>query len=196
MPDLSQTEDVGVVPHKIMGVFEPSFRLEGVEVKATASVGISMYPDDGDSTGELLKKADAAMYVAKQCEGSSYQFYNDDINTRTVTRQNMAQRLREAAGNGELELLYQPFYSLVARRICGAEALLRWRHPERGLLFPSDFLAVAEETGAIVSIGAWVIARACAQARRWREQDLDLRLAVNLTTRQLHLPELPDLVLR
>lgn len=196
MPDLTQTDDVGVVVHKIMGVFEAPFRLEGVEVKATTSVGVSMYPEDGDSTEELLRKADAAMYAAKQYEGNSYQFYNDAINARTVSRQDLLLHLRAAANKGEFELLYQPLFSMGTRSICGAEALLRWRHPERGVLLPAQFLAVAEETGVIIPIGAWVINRACRQARRWRELGLDLKLAVNLTSRELQQPGLPDLVLR
>ena len=196
MPDLSQTDDVGVVVHKIMGVFEAPFRLEGVEVKATTSVGVSMYPEDGDSTEDLLKKADAAMYAAKQYEGSSYQFYNDEINARTVSRQELLLHLRVAANKGEFELLYQPLFSMGTRSICGAEALLRWRHPQEGVLLPAQFLSVAEETGVIIPIGAWVIDRACRQARRWRDLGLDLKLAVNLTSRELQQPGLPDLVLR
>jgi len=196
MPDLAQSDDVGTVVGKIMGVFETPFVLEGVEVKATTSVGVSMFPEDGDSSDELLQKADGAMYVAKQSPGNSYQFYNGEINTRTVNRQKMERRLREAVPKGELELVYQPLLRLDTGGIVGAEALLRWHHPEHGLLLPSQFLGVAEETGAIIPIGEWVIFNACAQMKGWQEKGHDLAVAVNLSNREFHQPNLIDLTAR
>ncbi|MBJ6750267.1 EAL domain-containing protein [Geomonas anaerohicana] len=188
MPDLAQTDDVGTVVSKIMGVFQAPFRLEGVEVKVGTSVGISMFPADGDSSEELLQKADSAMYAAKQNRGNSYQFYNSEINARTVNRQNLERQLRQAVARGELELLYQPLLSLGNRRIIAAEALLRWHHPERGLLLPDQFITMAEETGAIVPIGEWVIHQALAQVKQWQEKGFDLALAVNLSNREFHQP--------
>ncbi|BCG47201.1 Two-component transcriptional response regulator, LuxR family [Citrifermentans bremense] len=196
MPDLTQTDDVGIVVGKIMGVFQTPFVLEGAELKVTTSVGVSMFPDDGDSAQELLQKADGAMYVAKQTEGNSYQFYNSEINARTVTRQNMERRLREAVLKNELELVYQPLLSLESGLIVGAEALLRWRHPEQGLLLPSQFLPIAEETGVIVPIGEWVIFNACRQMRLWQRQGFDLSVAVNLSHREFNQPNFIDLALR
>jgi predicted signal transduction protein with EAL and GGDEF domain len=112
-----------------------------------------MFPEDGDSSEDLMQKADSAMYVAKQSCGNSYQFYNNEISNRTSQRQKLERLLREAVQNGELELLFQPQVSVQTRRIVGVEALLRWHHPEDGLLLPGQFLNVAEETGAIVPIG-------------------------------------------
>lgn len=196
MPDLGQTDDVGTVVGKIMGVFETPFALEGSEVEVTTSVGISMFPDDGDSCEELLKKADGAMYVAKQSMGNSYQFYNAEINTRTVNRQSMERRLRQAVSKGELELLYQPLLDLETGRIVAGEALLRWHHPERGMLLPAQFMGVAEETGAIVPIGEWVIFQACSQMRKWREKGFDLSVSVNLSNREFSQPNFIDLAMR
>ncbi|QWV95403.1 EAL domain-containing protein [Geomonas oryzisoli] len=188
MPDLTQPDDVGTVVNKIVGVFQAPFRLEGIEVKVGTSVGISMFPADGDSCEELLQKADGAMYVAKQNRGSSYQFYNSEINARTLNRQTLERQLRQSVANGELELLYQPLLNLGNGRIIAAEALLRWRHPERGLLLPEHFIAVAEESGAIVPIGEWVIHHACTQVKRWQQKGFDLSLAVNLSNREFHQP--------
>uniref|UniRef100_C6E953 Response regulator receiver modulated diguanylate cyclase/phosphodiesterase with PAS/PAC sensor(S) n=1 Tax=Geobacter sp. (strain M21) TaxID=443144 RepID=C6E953_GEOSM len=196
MPDLTQTDDVGIVVGKIMGVFRTPFVLEGAELKVTTSVGVSMFPDDGDSAQELLQKADGAMYVAKQTPGNSYQFYNGEINARTVARQNMERRLREAVSKDELDLVYQPLLSLESGEIVGAEALLRWHHPEHGLLLPAQFLPVAEETGAIVPIGEWVLFNACRQMRLWQSQGFDLSVAVNLSNREFHQPNFIDLAMR
>ncbi|QWV99350.1 EAL domain-containing protein [Geomonas nitrogeniifigens] len=188
MPDLAQPDDVGTVVNKIVGVFQAPFRLEGIEVKVGTSVGISMFPDDGDTCEELLQKADGAMYVAKQNRGSSYQFYNNEINARTLNRQNLERQLRQAVSRGELELLYQPLLNLGDGRIIAAEALLRWHHPERGLLLPEQFITVAEESGAIVPIGEWVIHHACGQVKKWQEKGFGLSLAVNLSNREFHQP--------
>jgi diguanylate cyclase (GGDEF)-like protein/PAS domain S-box-containing protein len=193
MPDLSQTDDVGTVVRKIMGVFRTPFLLDNIEVPATTSVGISMFPADGQTSEELVQKADSAMYVAKQANGNSYQFYNDEINSRTLQRQSLERLLRESVQNGQLELLFQPQVRVDTGGIVGAEALLRWRHPEQGLLLPAQFLPVAEETGAIIPIGEWVIRRACQQMKSWREQGFGFTMTVNLSNRQFHQPNLFEL---
>jgi len=192
MPDLTQTDDVGIVLNKILGVFDAPFMLNGVAVDAATSIGISMFPDDGDCSGELIKKADIAMYDAKGSGGNSYQFYNAEINTRTVNRQKMEGFLRLAVERGELELLFQPQLCSETRDIIGAEALLRWCHPERGVLAPDQFLAIAEECGAIVPIGEWVIRQACEQVRRWNEKGYPLSVSVNISNRQFHQPNLVE----
>lgn len=186
MPDLGQPEDVGIVLKKILGVFESPFMLDDVAVDSTTSIGICMFPDDGESSEELMKKADIAMYDAKGSGRNSYQFYNAEINARTVKRQKMEGFLRQAVGRGELELLFQPLVCSDTRTIIGAEALLRWRHPEQGLLAPDQFLAIAEDSGAIVPIGEWVIRNACDQARTWNEKGYPLSVSVNLSNRQFH----------
>jgi len=186
MPDLSQTDDVGIVLGKILGVFETPFMLDDVAVNTTTSIGVCMFPDDGESCEELMKKADIAMYDAKGSGRNSYQFYNAEINARTVKRQKMEGFLRQAVGRGELELLFQPLVNSTTRGVIGAEALLRWRHPEHGLLAPDQFLSIAEDCGVIVPIGEWVIRNACDQARAWNEKGYPLSVSVNLSNRQFH----------
>jgi diguanylate cyclase (GGDEF)-like protein/PAS domain S-box-containing protein len=188
MPALGHTDDVGTVLRKILGVFETPFMLDDAVVEATTSIGICMFPDDGECGEELMKKADIAMYAAKGSGKNSYQFYNAEINSRTIKRQKMESLLHQAVGRGEMELLFQPQVCSNTRGIIGAEALLRWRHPEQGLLTPDQFLAVAEDSGAIVPIGEWVIRNACDQARIWNEKGYPLSVSVNLSNRQFHQP--------
>ena len=190
MPDLSQSGDLGTVLRKIMGVFEKPFILEGNPVSSSTSIGISMYPDDGNSIDELMKKADIAMYDAKGAGRNAYQFYNAEINERTMKRQKMENFLRQSVGRGELHLVFQPLVNSDTLEVVGAEALLRWRHPEQGLLQPDQFLAVAEDTGAIVTIGEWVIRNACDHAREWNDKGYPLSVTVNLSNRQFHHPGL------
>ncbi|OGU00178.1 MAG: hypothetical protein A2X80_07260 [Geobacteraceae bacterium GWB2_52_12] len=173
-----------------MGVFEKPFILEGNPVSSTTSIGISMYPDDGNSIDELMKKADIAMYDAKGAGRNVYQFYNAEINERTMKRQKMESFLRQSVGRGELHLVFQPLVSSDTLEVVGAEALLRWRHPEQGLLQPDQFLAVAEDTGVIVPIGEWVIRNACDHAREWNDKGYPVSVTVNLSNRQFHHPGL------
>jgi len=186
MPDLGQTNDVGAVVGKIMGVFEAPFLLDNVEVSATTSIGVSMFPDDGQSSEDLVQKADSAMYLAKQRNGNAYQFYNGEINARTVKRRELERLLRQAVQRGELELAFQPQVRIDTGAIVGAEALLRWRHPEDGLLLPAQFLNIAEETGAIFSLGEWAIRAACTQMKQWQDKGYNFAVAVNLSDRQFH----------
>jgi EAL domain-containing protein (putative c-di-GMP-specific phosphodiesterase class I) len=190
MPDLSQTDDLSIVLGKIRGVFETPFMLDDSAIDSTTSIGVCMFPNDGESAEELMKKADTAMYAAKRSGGNSYQFYNAEINAGTIMRQKMEGFLRQAVGNGELELLFQPLVRSDTRGIIGAEALLRFRHPEQGLLTPDQFLAIAEDSGAIVPIGEWVIRNACEQAQAWNEKGYPLSVSVNLSNRQFHQPDL------
>ena len=192
MPDLSHTEDVGIVLKKILGVFERPFMLDDVAVDSSTSIGVCLFPDDGEHREELIQKADIAMYDAKGSGKNAYQFYNAAINARTMKRQQMEGFLRQAVGKGELELLFQPLVCNTTRAIIGAEALLRWRHPEQGLLDPDQFLAIAEDSGAIVPIGEWVLRKACEQAQAWNDKGCPLSISVNLSNRQFHQPNLVD----
>jgi diguanylate cyclase (GGDEF)-like protein/PAS domain S-box-containing protein len=196
MPDLNLSDDVGTVVGKIMGVFDTPFVLDNLEVSATTSVGISMFPEDGNGSEDLVQKADSAMYVAKQSSGNSYQFFNEEINLRTVKRQKLERLLRGAVQEGEMELVFQPQLRLDTGEIVGAEALLRWRHPEEGLLLPAEFMGVAEETGAIVQIGEWVIRNACAQMKSWQSKGHRFAMTVNLSNRQFHQPNLIEMTAR
>ena len=186
MPDLSHSEDVGIVVQKILSVFERPFKLDAVAVDASTSIGVCMFPDDGKDGEDLIKKADIAMYDAKKAGKNAYQFYNAEINARTMVRQQMEGYLRQSVGKGELELLFQPLVDSTSRAIIGAEALLRWRHPEQGVMRPHQFLTIAEESGAIIPIGEWVLRKACEQGRHWNEAGHPLNISVNLSNRQFH----------
>jgi diguanylate cyclase (GGDEF)-like protein/PAS domain S-box-containing protein len=188
MPEPRDSDAVGKLLGKIMAVFKAPFLLGEAKVEISASLGVSIFPDDAKSGEELMKKADIAMYEAKSSGRSRYQFYDAEINARTVQREGLEEGLRLALDAGEMELLFHPLVSSESRLIVGAEALLRWRHPVQGLLKPEAFLEVAEDSGAIVAIGEWALREACIQARIWNEGGYPLSVCVNLSNRQFHQP--------
>ncbi|MGI9046050.1 MAG: bifunctional diguanylate cyclase/phosphodiesterase, partial [Burkholderiales bacterium] len=173
------------VSQKILDAAARPFVLEGQECHVGVSIGIATYPDDGHDVHQLLKNADIAMYRAKSLGKNNFQFYSAQMNVHTLEHLALESRLRRAIENRELVLHYQPKVSFASGRIAGAEALVRWQHPQRRLLAPDQFIPLAEETGLIVKLGEWVINEACAQAARWRQQGLPaLRMAINLSARQ------------
>jgi diguanylate cyclase (GGDEF)-like protein len=185
------------VAGKVLDTLREPFRLEGRELFVTASMGISLYPDDGEDADTLVRNADAAMYRAKEQGRDSHRLYAPPMNEMATERLALENALRRALGNDELVLHYQPLVEIGTGRLHGVEALLRWRHPEKGLLWPSDFLALAEATGLILPIGPWVLRTACGQAKAWHDQDLrELRVAVNLSARQFQQPDLAEHVRR
>jgi diguanylate cyclase (GGDEF)-like protein/PAS domain S-box-containing protein len=156
----------------------------GQEMSLSVSIGIAMHPGDGDDIESLLKNADVAMYHAKQSGRDDFQFFNQAMNAHVIERVQMENKLREALERQEFVLEYQPEVAIDTGLTIGVEALLRWRHPERGLLPPDQFLAAAEECGLIVPIGEWVLGEACAQAQRWRAQGMPVVVSVNLSSVQ------------
>jgi diguanylate cyclase (GGDEF)-like protein/PAS domain S-box-containing protein len=170
---------VGRIASKLRDALAAPFVVGGVELYVTASVGASVYPDDAGSAEALLKHADVAMYAAKDAGRDGYQLYR--ASGRDPGRElSLAGRLRHAAERGELELHYQPLVDLVHRRTVGAEALIRWNDPERGLMAPADFLPVAERTGLIRPMTDWIVDEACRQSREWHNAGHDLFVSVNL----------------
>ena len=149
----------------------------------STSIGIAIAPQDGEDGGTLLRNADLALYRAKEAGRGTYAFFEESLNERAQQRRQLETDLRLALERGEFELLYQPLFDLEQNRICSFEALLRWHHPTRGLISPAEFMPVAEDTGLIVPIGAWVIREACAQAAHWPEH---VRVAVNVSAVQFH----------
>ena len=167
----------------ILGAVARPLTLDGNEVVPSTSIGIAIAPQDGEESGTLLRSADLALYRAKEAGRGTYAFFEESLNERAQQRRQLEADLRLALERGEFELVYQPLFDLEQNRICSFEALLRWRHPERGLVPPSEFVSVAEDTGLILSIGAWVIREACAQAVRWPDH---VRVAVNVSAVQFH----------
>jgi EAL domain-containing protein (putative c-di-GMP-specific phosphodiesterase class I) len=151
----------------------------------SGSIGIAIYPKDGTDSSSLLKNADIAMYRAKASGKNTYHFYANEIDVHSLERLSLENELRQAVAQHEIEVHYQPKINIQSGRIAGAEALVRWRHPKRGMLLPSDFIFVAEEMGLIGSIGSFVLETVCADLSRWRERGLPpTRVAINLSAQQ------------
>ena len=182
LSDLEKGEDVASVVKKIREAVSIPIRIEGQELVLTCSIGIGIYPRDGNDAQTLLKNADAAMFRAKEQGRNGFQFYTSKLNALVVARMIMETHLRRALENGELAVHYQPQVDLATGRVNGMEALLRWRNPELGMVSPAAFIPLAEETGLIVPIFEWVLETACTQNRAWQDAGLPaLTVAVNLS---------------
>ncbi len=191
LPDIREEEDAAKIAAGILETFREPFDLNGQEVFITASIGIALFPMDGTQGETLLKNAGNALSRAKELGRNNYRFYAPAMNARSKERITLENALRRALERQELVLHYQPQVTTASGEVVGAEALLRWRHPELGWLAPNDFIPLAEETGLIVPIGEWVLRTACSQARAWQDEGLAaLRMAVNLSPRQFKQPDL------
>jgi diguanylate cyclase (GGDEF)-like protein len=168
--------------------------VNGFEYFLNLKVGISTYPEDGQTAVDLMKNTDAAFSRAKEVAGSNVIFYRSEMNVRSARMLQLEQDLRHAVARNELRLYYQPQVDIGSGRIAGLEALVRWQHPTQGLIPPMDFIPLAESTGLIVPIGEWVLREACEQNRRWLDQGRDMVVAVNISARQFHHPKFLDMV--
>jgi diguanylate cyclase (GGDEF)-like protein/PAS domain S-box-containing protein len=185
LSDLTDTDAAIPVLAKIMERLQESFLIDGIEVSTSVSMGIAICPDDGNHFDALLKKADMAMYRAKEAGRNSYRFFDEAMNIEALEHLAMRNGLRRALERGEFVLHYQPQINLRSGVVTGVEALIRWNHPELGLVAPGRFISVAEESGLIVPIGDWVLHEACRQALRWKQAGVpDMIMAVNLSAVQ------------
>lgn len=179
---LDQPSDAAALAIRIREAIHEPFDIDGHQVTVDSSVGISIAPNDASELDELLKTADIALYEAKNTGRGTFYFYETDMNTRMQARAKLERDLKSALANGEFELFYQPIVRLDDNKVSAFEALLRWHHPERGLVSPTEFIPLAEEMGLIVPLGEWVLRTACAEAATWPD---DIQVAVNLSPIQL-----------
>jgi diguanylate cyclase (GGDEF)-like protein len=196
LSDIIQPQNAGQIAQKIIDSLSGVYLLRGYELHVTPSIGISIYPEDGEDAQSLMKNADTAMYTAKQV-GASFRYYAAEMNASAFQRMTVENSLRHALVRNELSLHYQPLVNLESGKVTGVEALLRWHHPELGMVTPDMFIPIAEESSLIIPIGEWVLGEACRQIKHWREAGYpDLRVAVNISSRQLWQPNLVDTILR
>lgn len=189
--------DAGRVAGKILQALRAPVELQGHRLFVTASIGIAIYPNDGDTVDELLVEADVAMYQAKDTGKNNYQYYSRELNRNAQDQLDLESSLRYAMERKEFSLVYQPQIDLRNGKLCGVEALLRWQHGGRGMVPPDRFVPLLEETGLIVSVGEWVLKQACQQCRRWLDEGFaDMSVSVNLSARQVAAGLLPDTVAR
>ena len=180
-------ETVSAIASRIISALIPPFSCEGHQFVVTPSIGIALYPQDGLTSEELLMNADSAMYRAKFHGRNNYKFYSETMRTKSLHRLDLENQIRQAIDGGQFELHYQPKVDAETWSLVGAEALLRWNHPERGAIAPNDFIPVAEETGLIVPIGRWVLCEACKQVRAWSTLPIGaIPVSVNISSHQFN----------
>lgn len=184
-PELKKESDILPIIQKIMMNIERSYNIKDQDLILTASIGVSFYPKDGDEINTLMKKADISMYCSKDNGRNSYTFYKEEMKQRIADRLKIEHDLRHALERQQFILHYQPLLNLQTGKVVGAEALIRWNHPERGMIPPLDFISLAEETGLIIPMSEWVIHEACRQNAVWQRLGLPpLRVAINMTAKQ------------
>lgn len=195
LPLIDRADKAVQLAHQFIEALQPAFQSNGHELHLTTSIGISLYPYDGEEAETLLKNADTALYRAKERGRNNYQLYTPAMNARAFERLAMENSLRKALERREFLLHYQPQVDAKTGVIVGVETLLRWRHPDLGLVYPSEFIGLAEETGLIVPLGTWVLRTACAQNKAWRDAGWPLiSVAVNLSSRQFQNHHLVEMI--
>lgn len=195
LEDLSSPRKIAPIARYIISELARPFVVDGHELFVTASIGISISPDDGNDSQTLLKHADIAMYRSKEMGRNTYQFYSPDMSSKAFERLNLETSLRYALERKQFRLLYQPQINATTGEVIGIEALLRWQHPELGLVSSNDIIPILEDTGIIVAVGEWILSTACKQAKLWQDKYKDsLRISINLSPRQFHDDRLVSMV--
>ncbi len=183
--DIANINDIGEIAEKTLAVFNEAFTIAGRELTITASIGISVFPYDGEESQLLMQNADTAMYRAKENGKNNFQFYSKEMSHRALQRLNMENALRHALERDEFTLHYQPIIDIGSGRAIGAEALLRWSHPQHGAVPPAEFIPLLEDTGLIIPVGEWILRKACEQAMSWSGESAKSYITVNFSGRQL-----------
>jgi diguanylate cyclase (GGDEF)-like protein len=189
--DVSPKEASGFAT-RLIQILSAGYDIDGIEVVIGASIGIALSPGDGATSEELMRNADMALYRAKSDGGGVHRFFEREMDRQAQKRRDMEVDLRRAFGNGEFELHYQPLVDIAADRISGFESLLRWRHPEKGMISPAEFIPVAEDIGLIAPLGEWVLREACSEAVKW---PAEIKVAVNLSPVQFRSRNLVQVVI-
>ena len=185
LTEIKHIKDAAKVAQRILDLFDAPFAVEFNEVFITTSIGISVFPDDGETVDTLLKHADTAMYHAKDQGRNNYQFYRESMNITTIERLDLENKLRKALDKKEFVLHYQPQLDTRTKKIIAVEALVRWKHPDKGMMLPMTFIPAAEETGLIIPIGEWILRTACKQNKAWQQAGLPpIRVTVNISSVQ------------
>ncbi|PZR39093.1 MAG: GGDEF-domain containing protein, partial [Ectopseudomonas oleovorans] len=193
--DIEQPYEAAELAQSVLDDLELPFLLDQHEVRLRATIGITLFPEDGDSTEKLLQKAEQTMTLAKSRSRNRYQFYIASVDSEMRRRRELEKDLRDALAQNQLHLVYQPQVDYRDHRVVGVEALLRWQHPQHGFVPPDLFIPLAEQNGTIIPIGEWILDQTCRQLREWHDQGFgELRMAINLSTVQLHHAELPRVV--
>ncbi|WP_156612731.1 EAL domain-containing protein [Paramagnetospirillum marisnigri] len=197
LPEIEHLEDAAKLAERVIGQVKQPFIIDDHELYITTSIGIGVYPEDGETVETLIKNADTAMYRAKDLGRNSYQMYTPAMNARSFERLTMEASLRHAVTRGEFKLVYQVKVDMDTGRMSGVEALVRWNHPEMGLVSPAVFIPLAEDMGVISDIGEWVLREACKQCKHWHDLGLPpVRIAVNVSALQFRETKVPDVVAR
>jgi diguanylate cyclase (GGDEF)-like protein/PAS domain S-box-containing protein len=191
LPGIHYAEDVATISRKLTDALRQPFPIDGHDVRVTSSGGVALYPEDGENEEMLLRSADTAMYRAKERGRDNFQLFSPAMAEKALERRTLEEGLRRALENREMTVHYQPCLQLATGRVVGVEALLRWQRPELGLVMPKDFIALADFTGVLLSVGPWVLETACRQGREWqRRGSRKLRMMVNMSAYELQQPDL------
>jgi predicted signal transduction protein with EAL and GGDEF domain len=186
LPLVQRREDAAVIAEKILNGFKLPFMIDDHELFVSASIGIAIYPEAGETMDALVRSADMAMYTVKDRGKNGFEFFNETMNETSTARMTIERELRRALVNDELKVCYQPQVNAISEQIVGFEALIRWEHPEKGLIYPNDFIPIAEETGLILDVGNFVLETVCYDISNWREAGIEnIRVSVNFSALQV-----------